>query len=165
MITRDRVVAVGMGEMAVSREADVILAAYGLGSCVGVAAWDPVARVGGLAHILLPSSAARQATNAAGKFADTALPALLRSVTRHGAERSRLIVKVAGGAQVLALGGPNSALAIGEKNVAAVRQAIRQHELSLAAEDVGGNSGRTMLLYLENGRVTVQVIGRGPRDL
>lgn len=165
LISRDRVVAVGMGGLVVSRNADQVLAAYGLGSCVGLAGWDPVARVGGLAHVVLPDSAANRESQSPGRFADTAVPALLDAMTRQGADIGRLVLKMAGGAQVLALGGQNGGLAIGERNVAAVRQTLRQLGLPLAAEDTGGNSGRTLLLQVGTGRVTVQIVGRPARDL
>jgi len=160
----DRTRAVGMGELAISHS-DEVLAAYGLGSCVGVAAWDPVARVGGLAHVMLPSSAMGRQPEAPGRFADTAVPTVVAALTRQGADKGRLILKIAGGAQVLALGGAGNTLAIGEKNVAAVRQVLRQLGLSLAAEDVGGSNGRTMLLHVATGQVTVQTVGQAARTL
>ena len=161
----EKALAVGIGEMAVGTSAGDLLVAYGLGSCVGVAFWDPTARVGGMAHIMLPDSATSRQAVSPGRFADTAVPALLASVARQGAARSRLVVKLAGGAQILAIGGTDGVLAIGQKNISATREALRRLGLTVAAEDVGGRCGRTVRLYLDTGRVVVQAVGQTPREL
>jgi chemotaxis protein CheD len=165
----DAVVSVNLGEVKVSDNPGVALVCYGLGSCVALAAYEGQARVAGMAHVVLPSSAEGRSTPGAapaqdGRFADTAVPALVRALVAKGANRSRLVIKMAGGAQVLALSaGPFSE--IGRRNVVAVKQALAAAGLAPAVEDTGGNAGRTMRFEVGSGRVTVSSVGRRDRDL
>lgn len=158
-------VAVGLGELAVSSAAGDLLVCYGLGSCVGIAAYDPVSRVGGLAHVVLPDSALAHGQDKEAKFADTAVPALLTRLQAGGANPHRLVIKIAGGAQMLGSSPLASRLDIGLRNTEAVKAALTKAGLWVAAEDVGGNYGRTMRLYIGPGRVHVSTIGRGEKDL
>lgn len=165
----DAVVSVNLGEVKVSDNPGVALVCYGLGSCVALAAYEGRARVAGMAHVVLPSSAEGRSTPGAataqdGRFADTAVPALVRALVAKGANRSRLVIKMAGGAQVLAMSaGPFSE--IGRRNVTAVKQALAAAGLAPAVEDTGGNVGRTMRFEVGSGRVTVSSVGRRDRDL
>ena len=159
------VVHVGIGELVVSRDPEQTLAAYGLGSCVAVAAWDRPSRTGGMVHIMLPDSTAGPRRLGPTSFGDTGVRALIETMEGQGASRERLAVKIAGGAQVLSLGEHQDGFAIGRRNIEAVREALRRLGLTVLAEDVGGTTGRTLLLHVATGRTTVQAIGRPPRDL
>jgi chemotaxis protein CheD len=129
-----------------------------LGSCVGIALFDRVARIGGLAHVMLPSSAHGHGDR--GKFADTAVDWLLEDLLKAGASKQRLAAKISGGASMF---GGNVDNGIGEKNVVAVRQRLAHHSIRLLAEDVGGQKGRKMMLDPATGNVEVQIIGADPR--
>ncbi|MFO0839661.1 MAG: chemotaxis protein CheD [Phycisphaerae bacterium] len=129
-----------------------------LGSCVGIALFDRAAHVGGLAHIILPSSA--EGAGDRGKFADTAVDWLLDEVVRAGGLRGRIQAKIAGGARMF---GPNTTNGLGERNVAAVKERLHHQGVSLVAEDTGGEKGRKMLLDPATGNVEVQFIGQDPR--
>lgn len=155
---------VGLGEIRSGANGEVLVC-YGLGSCVGVSLIDPVARVGAMAHVVLPDSSLCRGALVAGKFADTALPALIAEVARLGASISRLRAKIAGGARVLNFSGSNAQLDIGARNVEAVKQALKQAGIPLAAEDTGGNYGRTVQLQTATGRVLVSTVGRGEKTL
>jgi chemotaxis protein CheD len=149
---------VGMGQIS-SGAGEALLHAV-LGSCVGVALYHPRARVGALGHIVLPDSSGREAS--AGKFADTAIPAMIRECERQGAARAGLVAKIAGGACMFGGGGP---LQIGEANLAAVAQRLAQAGIRIAAEDTGGSKGRRVTLDCATGQMAVQVVGQSTRIL
>ena len=149
---------VRMGELAVARE-DEVLVAVGLGSCVGVALLDPEARVAGLAHVLLPEpSSGRE--GGPGRFASTAVPALLEALEAAGAGRDRIVAKIAGGASMFAGLSPNGVGAVGERNAAAVRAALEKLSIPLLGEDVGGSWGRTVYLQASDGAYIVSNVLR-----
>ena len=128
-----------------------------LGSCVGVAIFDRVAKVGGIAHVMLPDSS--MGKGAKGKFADTAVIALIEDVLMAGADKKRLTAKISGGASMFGNKVDNG---IGDRNIKAVKSRLSECAIRLAAEDVGGTKGRRMMLDPNTGDVTVQVIGADP---
>jgi chemotaxis protein CheD len=156
-------VKVGLGALAVTGDAGKGLSALGLGSCIGVAAYDKVAKVAGMVHVMLPESGIASTPGPAGKYADTAIPALLEGMARLGAVPSRLVIKIAGGAQMFATGGGN--LNIGARNAVAVRAAITKAGLQVQSADTGGSQGRTLELWVDDGRVTVRVVGKESVEL
>ena len=159
-----RTVTVGLGELKVSQDPQEVLIAYGLGSCVAVCIHDPMTGVAGMLHVLLPEANGAAPTSPA-RFADTGVPLLLAEASKRGAVRGRLVVKIVGGAAVLALPGAAPALQVGERNIQAVRAALARERLPLAAEDTGGTVGRTVQLFVRDGRVLVRTIGQGEREL
>ncbi len=142
-----------MGEMVVSAINGSEIAAIGLGSCIGLALIDLQAGVAGLAHVVLPESLGGDGP--APKFADTVVPALVSAVEAQGAVKRRLIAILMGGAKMFALGSIGD---IGARNATAVREALKQANIKIHAEDVGGNRGRTARIVLGNS-VTVQLAG------
>ena len=159
----EEMVVAGLGEVKVSGNASVVLACLGLGSCVGISAYDPVARVGGMAHVVLPASDGKEEESP--KYADVAVPLLMRKMRGLGAQQSRMIIKIAGGAQMSKAPGIDAAFKIGERNIQAVRSALALEGVTLAAADTGGNSGRTFRTHLESGKTTVSQAGSNPREL
>jgi len=164
-VEMQKTMAVGMGELCTTRDPLVVLAAYGLGSCIGVSVYDPVARVGGLAHVMLPCSREVSSQKLSYRFADVAVPSLLERVQQLGAMRKRLICKIAGGAHMLALAGNSDGFKIGERNAEAVAEALGQCGIKPLATEVGGTRGRTMRLFVENGRVFVKTVGQMDLEL
>ena len=155
---------VGMADYKVGRSPDSLIS-YGLGSCVGIALFDSVTKVGGLAHIMLPDSTqARSAENIA-KFADTALPAMLNEIIKLGANKSRITAKIAGGAQMFTFTNATDIMRVGERNAEAVRLMLKKLEVRLLAEDTGGNYGRTVELKLDTGSFRVKTIDKGEKEL
>jgi chemotaxis protein CheD len=153
-------VRVKVADYAVTGE-HALLATTGLGSCVAVALHEPVARVGGLAHVLLPSvSLARDRSNRA-KFAATAVPLLLEEMTALGARADRVRAKLAGGACMFATLLPIAGLAMGERNVLAVREALELAGVPVVAQDVGGEHGRSVFFDTRDGRVVVKSLLHG----
>lgn len=157
---------VSIGELVVSNSPDDILIAYGLGSCVAVCLYDPIAQVSGMLHALLPSMPAGEKLNGApAKYVDQGIPLLLNRVIALGAQRSRLSVHLCGGAQMLSAPGFNQSLNIGERNVTAAQAGLQAAGLRIRAQATGGNNGRTVKLYVINGQITVKTLGQGEKPL
>jgi len=145
--------------MAVSDRADDVLVTYSLGSCVGLSLYDPVARIGGLIHCMLPLSKinpAKAQTNPE-MFTDTGVVALLRAVLAKGAQKNRLVAKVAGAGQLL---DENGLFRIGERNHTVLRKVLWKNDILIAAEDVGGTLSRTVYLHVATGQTIVKSTGR-----
>lgn len=141
------------------------LTTLGLGSCVGVCIYDPITKVTGMAHVMLPSSKAIKNNSNEAKFADTAIVKLVNEMIAIGANKSRLVCKMAGGAQMFAFSGQNDMMKIGERNAAAVREMLKSFNIPILADDTGGNFGRSIEFYSEDGRLLIKTIGHGVKTL
>ena len=145
--------------------AEDTLVTIGLGSCVAIVLYDATARVGGLAHVLLPSPAlSRQDTNPA-KFPQTAVPRLLEMMAKSGASPRRITARLAGGASMFAALAPLGTIQMGERNVVASRETLNGHGIPLVAQAVGGDYGRTVKLQVANGSVQVRSLTHGCQTL
>ena len=149
---------VGISELEVSTAPADVLVTYSLGSCLGVSIHDPVAGVGGLIHCMLPVSKGSPEKAAAkpAMFVDTGVVALLNGMFARGAERARLVVKVAGAASPMDASGR---FRIGERNYTVLRKVLWKNELMIHAEDIGGTAPRTVRLYVGSGRTTIKAAG------
>ncbi len=162
-------VSVGVAELKVSNDSD-ILASFGLGSCVAVAMFDPVKKVGGLAHVMLPESRGKGPPTVPGKFADTAVPNLVARLIELGARPKNLQCKIVGGSQMFEIPGSRNKSAglacgpsahIGARNVEAVKAALRDMNIPLVGEETGGNHGRTVKFDSSTGDIEVSSIHFG----
>ena len=145
-----------LGEWAVSNDVDAVLTCLGLGSCVAFVAYDPLARVGGMAHVVLPdSTAGRPSPRAAAKFADLAVPLVMQEMAALGALRLRLQVSLIGGAHMLVDGRLQDSMNIGERNVIATRAAVQALGLRVRVEETGGGQGRTVRLPVCTGEMSI----------
>lgn len=155
------VIRVGIAEGGVVGHPDTI-STLGLGSCVGVTMFDERRKIGGMVHVMLPSTElAREADFNKAKFADSAVPDLLNQMIKFGASPTRIVAKMAGGAQMFSLGGSSdSLLKIGARNVEACKKALAALKIPLIAEDTGGSWGRTVELLTESGMLEVRAIGK-----
>lgn len=157
-----KIIKIGMADLNVANCPDILQTA-GLGSCVGVCLWDSVTKVGGLAHIMLPDSAQAHASVNEAKFADTAIPLLVREMEKYGALKPRIVAKIAGGAQMFSFYSGNDIMRIGERNAEAVKETLAAMNIRLLAEDVGGNYGRTIEFYTEDGKLYIRTINVGEK--
>ena len=155
-----RVIVVGMADMQTVRCPDV-LTTLGLGSCVGVALFDRINKIGGLAHIMLPTMKGFEGQSVA-KFADSAIAELVNRMVREGALRSAIVAKIAGGAHMFGHS-MSDILKIGERNSASCIAVLRQLGIPLQANDTGGPYGRTIELNTETGALKIRTIGAGER--
>ena len=143
---------------------DAVLATIGLGSCVAIALYDAPQRIGGLAHVLLPSEGlSRDASNRA-KFPSTAVPLLIEEMRKLGA-RGPYVAKIVGGSSMFGALLPAGGINMGERNVIASRMALDVAGIRLSAEDVGGDYGRSVYFHLADGRVLVRSLKTGDRAL
>ena len=158
---------VAIGKIVASDALDDVLVAYGIGSCVAVCLYDPVARVGGVLHALLPTAPGENGRNNSNplKFVDQGTPLLVEALLKLGARRSRLIAYLCGGARVLSALDLDDFLNIGERNVLAAESALRTERIRVRARATGGRIGRTVRLYVVDGRVTVKSLKHGEQVL
>ena len=152
-------VVIGVGDMAVSNNAIVTLSTYALGSCVGVIAFDPISKAGGILHLMLPDStiSADKASKQPAMFADTGLPMLFKALLGVRADRSRTRLFIAGGASVLNGADP---FKIGERNSAAVKKYLGANGFAVVGQDLGGNVNRTVHLEVGTGKVSMKMPDR-----
>ena len=147
---------VRMGEFACSAVAGHVLISLGLGSCIGLALMDKRAAVAGLAHVVLPAAEGR--TGSPGKFADTAVEALIAELVGLGARRIALEAVLVGGASMFKLGG-GSGMEVGQRNDEAVRAELARLRIPVAATDTGGSRGRTIRVTVGSQAVTSRAAG------
>ena len=145
--------------------ADDVLVTQGLGSCVAILLHDAVAKIGGLAHILLPSPALSRKDANPAKFPQSAVPRLLELMVTDGAQVSRVSARLAGGASMFATLTPPGTINMGERNLVAARQVLHNHGLPLVGEAVGGDFGRTVRLTVSDGKVEVITVAHGIQHL
>nr|MBQ8252679.1 chemotaxis protein CheD [Lachnospiraceae bacterium] len=155
---------VGMADLKVCVSPDTITT-LGLGSCVGIALRDPVTGIGGLAHIMLPDSKQIKDSSNIPKFADTGIEELVRCVVGAGASRNRLVAKIAGGAQMFAFQNKSNLVRVGERNVEATKQKLKELGIPILAEDTGANYGRTVVFSPETGEFQIRAVGREPYSI
>ncbi|HMF79436.1 MAG TPA: chemotaxis protein CheD [Bryobacteraceae bacterium] len=148
-------VVIGVADCHVSNDTADVLITYALGSCVAVAIYDPLSKVGGLLHFMLPegSSDASQGGKNPYMFADSGIPLLFLEAYEKGAEKRRLRVRVAGGAQVM---DPNGVFNIGKRNCVAVRKILWKAGVMVHGEEIGGTAARTVRLAIDSGRFHVR---------
>ncbi|MDD6810913.1 MAG: chemotaxis protein CheD [Lachnospiraceae bacterium] len=158
------IIKVGMADLNVCVSPDGITT-LGLGSCVGIALRDPVTKIGGLAHVMLPDSTAIRNNSNIPKFADTGIEELVRRVVAKGANRTRLVAKIAGGAQMFAFQSKSDMVRVGERNVEASKKKLAEMRIPILAEDTGENYGRTVVFYPETGDFIIRAVGKPEKTI
>ena len=153
------VIKVGMADLNLCRDPDIITT-LGLGSCIGIALYDPLTKIGGLAHIMLPDSTKMRNNSNIAKFADTGIEELLNRMIKAGAVKSRLVAKIAGGAKMFEVSGLSDIGNVGQRNAEASRAKLKQLGIRLIAEDTGLNYGRTVELHCDNGDYYIKSVGK-----
>lgn len=155
---------VGMADYKVGSAPSTIIS-YGLGSCIGISLYDPQTKVGGLLHIMLPDSTQARPTENPAKFADTGLPLMLKDVLALGANRARLVAKIAGGAQMFSFQNATDIMRVGTRNAEAAKKILKDLNIKVIAEDTGGNYGRTVSIDLNTGVYKVKTIDKGEKEI
>lgn len=135
------------------------LITLGLGSCVGVSLYDPVTKVGGLLHVMLPDSTQFNNVSKPAKFADLGIPLLIKEMRAMGVNTCRLQAKLVGGAQMFSGLDEKLTLNIGQRNTEKSREILKSLGIPILAEEVGGNRGRTMILDTQTGDVLIRTLG------
>jgi chemotaxis protein CheD len=160
----DREIIVRVADLQVGGAGD-LLVTVGLGSCIAIVLHDALARVGGLAHVLLPSPALSRADGNPAKTPQTAVPRLLELMAKRGASPRRVTARLVGGASMFAALSPPGTIQMGERNVVASRQVLHSHGIPLVGEAVGGDYGRTVRLEVSDGKLEVRSVAHGIRSL
>jgi chemotaxis protein CheD len=145
--------------------ADDVLITQGLGSCVAILLHDPEARIGGMAHVLLPSPALSRRDANPAKFPQSAVPRLLELMVADGAQPARISARLAGGASMFATLAPPGTIQMGERNLVAARKVLSNLGIPLVGEAVGGDFGRTVRLRVKDGSVEVITVAHGVKHL
>jgi len=139
-----------------------MITTLGLGSCVGITLHDPIRKIGGLVHIMLPEYRGQTDHNRF-KFADTGIADLVEKLIKAGARRASLVAKLAGGAHMFMSAGTQDFLKIGERNVAVSISTIHSLKLPIIGNDTGGTHGRTIELYNDTGKLKIKTVGFGEK--
>lgn len=155
---------VGMADLNVCRYPDAITT-LGLGSCVGVVLFDSTAKLGGLAHVMLPDSSTIRNNSNKAKFADTGIEELVKRMEAAGASRRRMIAKIAGGAQMFAFNNSSDMVRVGERNVEACKKKLKELGIRIVAEDTGLNYGRTIEFYTETAMLLIKAVGKPRKEI
>lgn len=150
---------VGIADMNICRAPDKITT-IGLGSCIGVVLYDRVSKVAGLVHIMLPDSTKIKQNQNKMKFADSGIELLVAKLEGQGIKRGNLKAKIAGGAKMFNFSSTTELGSIGDKNIAAVRDKLKQYGIKIISEDVGLNYGRTIVFDPETDELTVIKAGK-----
>ncbi len=155
---------VGISDIKISNAPNDVIITYALGSCIGISVYDPVARVGGLLHYMLPDSTLdeKKAKDNPAMFADTGIPSLFKACYSLGAEKRRMIVKAAGGASIL---DDTNFFRIGQKNIMAMRKIFWKNNVMIASEDTGANHNRTVRLDMATGKTFVRTSGGEMKEI
>jgi chemotaxis protein CheD len=128
-----------------------------LGSCIGICIYDKTKKIGGLAHILLPNGTSKDKPE---KYADTAIPILLEKLLKEGCKKENLTAKIAGGASMFKFKSSISLAQIGDRNIEMTLKLLEENKIPIMSADVGGNTGRVIDFYLEDGRLKVRSGGK-----
>jgi len=152
-------ITVNISDMKVSSNPEDVLVTYSLGSCVGVTLYDPLQKIGGLIHCMLPLSKVdpERAKEVPYMFVDTGLPLMLQTLINMGANKNRIVAKVAGGAVLL---DDNGMFRIGERNHIVVRKLLWKNNILISSEDVGGTIARTVYLQINDGKTIIKSAGK-----
>jgi chemotaxis protein CheD len=138
------------------------MATIGLGSCIGLVLFDPDRKVGALVHIMLPECPG--STSRPGKYADRAIPLLIKEMEENGSKRSGITARMAGGATMFETF--SAGINIGQRNSEKIRTLLSKEDISIVSEDVGGKIGRSVYFFpLKDGKMTIRLADGTSRDL
>ncbi len=157
-----KTITLGIAELRIAQSPDK-LATLGLGSCVGLVIYDPVSKISGMIHIMLPTAPRGVVVASKYKYADTGIIELIRLLTAQGALRSRLVAKAAGGAHMFNASYNNDVINIGQRNIEMCQKVLKESSIALIAEDTGGSSGRSIEFCCESSKLEIRTVS--PRNV
>lgn len=157
---------VGMADLNVCKAPEA-LTTLGLGSCIGACIYDPVTKVAGMVHFMLPDSTRIKDNSNIAKFGDTGIVETVKRMERMGAKRSRMVAKIAGGAQMFALSASStmSNLNVGDNNTKCAVETLKSLGIRILAQDTGLNYGRTIEFYADDGKLIIKSVGKPPKTM
>lgn len=149
---------IGIADMKIARGTGTLIT-YALGSCIGICLYDPMIKLGGMVHIMLPESLSSNNQNIF-KYADTGIRETLRKMEVFGGQRQRMVCKIAGGAKMFEVQATGPLGNIGERNAVSTKSILRTEGIKLLKEDTGGNYARTLSFDVSTGMAKIKVFGR-----
>ncbi len=152
-----RTFTIGVAEHKIANSPDKLVT-LGLGSCIGLVLFDPVVKIGGMVHIMLPTATINSAVLNRSKFADTAIIDMIDMLTKAGATRVRMRAKIAGGAHMFKTSASIDIMNVGKRNIAMCRKVLEENRIALDGEDVGGNCGRSIEFCCESGTLSIRTV-------
>lgn len=162
---QQNLVKVGMADLNIAKDG-AVLKTTGLGSCVGLTLYDPIRKIAGMAHVMLPSSEIARETNMnLAKYADTAVPELLGRMIAAGALVERMKAKMAGGAQMFAMSSHSDSLRIGPRNVDSCTEMLLKYNIPIISQDTGGSFGRTIEFDSVSGMLSIRSVQFGTKEI
>lgn len=156
-------IAIGLAELKMSQSPDDVLVAFGLGSCLGIGMYDPTLHIGAMLHAVLPIN--NDGKSEPTKYVDSGIAVLLDLMLQAGAQKNRIITKMAGGANMLNVSSLSSTFDIGNRNIDSARNTFAKIGINIKSEEVGGKIGRTVRLYISDGRYTIRMMGEQEREI
>lgn len=164
-VIQGNVIKVGMADLNIACVPDQ-LKTIGLGSCVGIVLYDPMQKIGGMAHVMLPTSElSREKDFNPAKYADTAIPLLIQKMSAKGAHVNRMKAKLAGGAQMFSFHQSSEAMRIGPRNVKACEQMLGSLNIQILAAETGGSHGRTIGFNVQTGILSIRTVNQGIKEV
>lgn len=160
----DILIEVGMSEAKMA-SVPARLIARALGSCVGIVLYDPLKKIGGMIHAMLPDIANARFKSNPDRFVNSAIRKMVEELEKKGSVRRYLWAKLFGGAQMFNFITSDTVLNIGEKNIEMAREVLSELGIRILAEEVGGTFGRTITLNLDNGKVLVSTVSWGEKEV
>ena len=155
---------VGMADLKIAKAPD-LLTTLGLGSCIGLTLYDPVSKVGGLVHYMLPDSTKLKNNTNIAKFGDTGIKELYKQMVANGANPRRLVAKIAGGAKMFEVSGLSNVGNVGDRNAEEAFLILKELNIPLIARDTGLNYGRTVVLDCEDGSYLIKSVGKPQKTI
>ena len=149
---------VGIADMKMAQN-EGMLVTYALGSCIGICLYDPAIRLAALIHVMLPLNM-ETGRKSPMKYADTGIRETVKQMEARGAQRSRIVAKIAGGARMFEVPGGGSLGNIGQRNIESVHLALKREKIRLLREDGGGNAARTLLFDTASGEACIRSYGK-----
>ena len=163
-IMEENLIEIQMGMAGVGESPSRVIT-RGLGSCLGITFWDPVKKIGGMAHPMLPDIERAKVRNTPSRFVNSAIKTMIEALEQKGCFKSRLEIKIFGGAHMFSFINSDSALNVGQKNIEMAHAIFNELGLKIIAEEVGGTFGRTVELNLQTGKVLVKTVSWGDKEV
>lgn len=159
-----KIIEVNMSEMKLA-SSPALLITRGLGSCLGIALYDPIKKIGAVAHPMLPDIEKAKHKSNPARFVNSVINKMLEDLIQEGCLKRNLVAKLFGGAHMFSFLSQDSILNVGEKNIEMAKSVFQELGIKIAAEDLRGNIGRTIVLDLETGKVRVKTISAGEKEV
>jgi chemotaxis protein CheD len=163
-IMEEKIIEVEMAQLILA-EAPARLVTRGLGSCLGITIYDPIKKIGGMVHAMLPDiEKAKIQTNSA-RFVNSAVKTMVKEMEKKGCSKPRMVAKVFGGAHMFSFIISDGALNVGQKNVEMAESVLNEMNIKIAVLETGGTFGRTIELDLNDGKVLIKTVSWGEKEV